>query len=170
MVCGVAAPGLALRPYFDRYTEDASCAASWGCREAQRHRRGGRREVLSRGARSRSRHILRDRRRDHLPGLAAVRAISRTTDRERSARERSGFEQLHTVPQRHQAPPRLPSSRGAEGVWDSTSRARFNPKVTAKYSSPMSPALERSLNNGCERRRLWSLSIDRDINWQGNLF
>ena len=23
MVCGVAAPGLALRPYFNRYTEDA---------------------------------------------------------------------------------------------------------------------------------------------------
>jgi hypothetical protein len=48
MVCRVAAPGLALRPYFNRYTEDAidqcdvlpsrtnlryaSCAASWGYR------------------------------------------------------------------------------------------------------------------------------------------
>jgi hypothetical protein len=43
--------------------------------EARRHRRSGRPEVLSRGARSRSRRILRDRRREHLSGLAAIRAI-----------------------------------------------------------------------------------------------
>ena len=61
-------------------------------RKARWHRRSGCREILSGRARSRSRLILRDRRRQHVPRLAALRAVSRTIDREWSASERSESE------------------------------------------------------------------------------
>ena len=92
MVCGVAAPGLALRPYFNRYKEDAidlcDVLASFSPQnKASLHELcrvmglpgkpdgiGGAdvEKIRARGAHSRGRRILRNGRCEHVSGLAAV--------------------------------------------------------------------------------------------------
>jgi predicted PolB exonuclease-like 3'-5' exonuclease len=97
MIHAVAAPGLAARLYFNRYTEDAvdlcDILASFAphtkaslnelskimgpARKAVGHRRQRGRAILPRGQGQGDRRLLRDGRRQHVSGQAEVRAISR---------------------------------------------------------------------------------------------
>ncbi|MFY9685308.1 MAG: hypothetical protein WAJ88_05885, partial [Pseudolabrys sp.] len=101
MVNGVSAPGLALRPYFNRYTEDAvdlcdvlSSFSPQGKATLHEMSRvmglpgkpsgihGAEVEkILSGREDPRDRRLLRERRREHLPGLVTLRIIQGAADR-----------------------------------------------------------------------------------------
>jgi len=49
-------------------------------------------------------------------------------------------------------------------------RTGVQSRVMGKYSYRIRPAFERSLNKSARGEWLGSLSLDRDIGWQGNLF
>ena len=110
MIHGVSAPGLSVRPYFNRYTEDAidlcdvlssfspqgkghpsrdqqGHGPAWKA-EGDRWWRGG--ALFPRGQDQGDRRLLRDRHSQHLPGVAAVRTVSRHAEPEMRSRRASG--------------------------------------------------------------------------------
>ena len=161
MVCGVAAPGLALRPYFNRYTEDAidlcDVLASFSpqnkaslhelCRvmglpgkpdgisgaDVEKYVREGR---IAEVAAYCETDVV-----NTYPGLAALRAVSRTADRERPSCERGQSERLHTVPQQHQAPSRRCSRPTDSGVIGDNAGLSFIRTLMAHIFGRMNPPM-----------------------------
>ena len=132
MVHGVAAPGLAARPYFHRYTEDAvdlcDVLSSFSSQaKATLHElcrvmglpgkpEGMTGAEVSRWAYSADCRILRERRAQHVPGVAPARTVPRAIVRCRVSGERGRPCRVREGAEQYEAAPYLPNVTVACGL------------------------------------------------------